>query len=230
MSQKNENKDDNTKVNNNNSEAEAAAKNLNSSTKDNTNTKNQSNNNTNKQNKNQLSNTNLTEKSKDVDFEHDSEAGTESTVSSDDHVTKDEKWETLSPEETTKRFNEANKLKEEGNKFYNESKYHEAIEKFSHAIALVERINDPRSAVYYANRSACYLQLGDFKAVVRDCTSALERDSKYVKAWLRRACAQEKLNNLTEALEDYKKDHRHCCHRLLFSLFFIFSLIVTFSS
>jgi CTP synthase len=31
-------------------------------------------------------------------------------------------------------------------------------------------------------------------------------------------------------LGHYECYHRHCCHRLLFSLFFIFSLIVTFSS
>jgi GH35 family endo-1,4-beta-xylanase len=87
---------------------------------------NKNNSSTTTDNISQTNNTNLPE-NKDVNFEQDSEElGTESTVSTVTQNSKEEKkWEILSPEEMSKRFNEANKIKEEGNKFYNESKFHE---------------------------------------------------------------------------------------------------------
>jgi tetratricopeptide (TPR) repeat protein len=48
----------------------------------------------------------------------------------------------------------AEQLKEEGNLLFVAKKYAEAAEKYSAAIE-----QDPLSAVFYANRAACYLNL-----------------------------------------------------------------------
>jgi hypothetical protein len=120
MSQKDPNKINNTNVNQDNKIQEIIFNQDSTSSNKNNNTSTKVDNN------NQTNNTNSPE-NKDVDFEHDSEElGTESTVSTATQNSKEEKkWEVLSPEELSKRFNEANKIKEEGNKLYNESKFHE---------------------------------------------------------------------------------------------------------
>eukprot|EP00029_Vermamoeba_vermiformis_P006631 TRINITY_DN2658_c0_g1_i1.p1 TRINITY_DN2658_c0_g1~~TRINITY_DN2658_c0_g1_i1.p1 ORF type:complete len:234 (+),score=47.41 TRINITY_DN2658_c0_g1_i1:39-704(+) len=113
--------------------------------------------------------------------------------------------EVLSPEELEKRFAMANELKEQGNKAYNDKNYDEAIAMYTRAIDLFSKTKDPRGALFYGNRAAAYLQLEDYESVVEDCTKAIGLDSCYLKGYMRRATAHEKLTNLSEALDDYKK-------------------------
>ena len=56
--------------------------------------------------------------------------------------------------------------------------------------------------MYHCNRAACYVKLGQWDAVVDDCTSALEAQPRYVKALSRRMQAFEALDKPTEALGD----------------------------
>ncbi|CAK5264996.1 unnamed protein product [Mycena citricolor] len=61
-------------------------------------------------------------------------------------------------------------------------------------------------SVLNSNIGACYLKLGDHKAVVDACTQALLDDPNYVKALQRRAASNETLDtwsSLTAAMEDY---------------------------
>ncbi|PKI56673.1 hypothetical protein CRG98_022923 [Punica granatum] len=60
-------------------------------------------------------------------------------------------------------------------------------------------------SICHANRGICFLKLGKNEDTVKECTKALELNPKYVKALLRRAEAQEKIENFEEAIADMKK-------------------------
>ena len=64
--------------------------------------------------------------------------------------------------------------------------------------------NRPR-AVYHANRAACYMSMERYKEAAEDCTDAIAADDVYVKAYLRRGAAREKLEDLEGALADNEK-------------------------
>lgn len=59
--------------------------------------------------------------------------------------------------------------------------------------------------MFFANRAACHLAVHAAAEAARDCDAALRIDSSYVKCYVRRAQAKEKLDKLDEALLDYKK-------------------------
>merc|ERR1712146_40248 len=61
------------------------------------------------------------------------------------------------------------------------------------------------AAVYYCNRAACNLALGKFRDVISDCTFSLRLKEDYLKAYMRRAQAFEKLDQMEDALKDYEK-------------------------
>lgn len=57
-------------------------------------------------------------------------------------------------------------------------------------------------AVYYANRAATLLHLGRNGEVIDDCDIAILYNPTYVKAYLRRSTANERIENTEEALKD----------------------------
>uniref|UniRef100_A0A7S2EDA0 Tetratricopeptide repeat protein 1 n=1 Tax=Trieres chinensis TaxID=1514140 RepID=A0A7S2EDA0_TRICV len=59
-------------------------------------------------------------------------------------------------------------------------------------------------AVYHCNRAACLLRMGRDEDAVSDCDISLMLNPVYVKAYLRRMSAQEKLEKTDLALEDAK--------------------------
>ncbi|SCV02818.1 LAME_0H05468g1_1 [Lachancea meyersii CBS 8951] len=87
-------------------------------------------------------------------------------------------------------------LKDKGNEFFKSQKYHDAIKFYTLAI---EVKNDP---VFYSNRSACYVSLGEQEKVVEDTTAALKLKPDYSKCLLRRATANESLGNYADAMFD----------------------------
>jgi Asp-tRNA(Asn)/Glu-tRNA(Gln) amidotransferase A subunit family amidase len=87
----------------------------------------------------------------------------------------------------------------EGNKAFAEGKYEDAISWYDKAL------EKKKLPVYYANRALVYLKMGKMEEVEKDCTEALEMDSKYVKAYLRRAKARMILGSFLEAAMDYEE-------------------------
>lgn len=113
--------------------------------------------------------------------------------------------ETTIPERTAEeRISEAEAFKAEGNALFGVGELESAVEKYTCALAAAPEDASQRS-VYYANRAACYLQQKQYQNVVTDCTAALKINETYVKALKRRAQAQEHLDELERALEDYRK-------------------------
>lgn len=99
------------------------------------------------------------------------------------------------------RPNEAQQAKEKGNAAYKAKDFKAALAHYSEAI----RIDGGRSSIYYNNRAMAYLQLCKFDEAEVDCTSALERDRRNVKAMLRRGTAREFLGYYQSALEDFNQ-------------------------
>ena len=60
-------------------------------------------------------------------------------------------------------------------------------------------------AVLFANRAACHLELQRFHEAVKDCSSAIDIDGDYLKAWHRRSKAYEGLDDMDRALKDVQK-------------------------
>lgn len=88
--------------------------------------------------------------------------------------------------------------KEEGNKFFKEQKYPEAIKAYTEAIK-----RDPSNAVNYSNRAAAYTKLGEYRLAVTDCDEALKLDPKMVKALLRKGNAQYFMKEYSKCLTTY---------------------------
>uniref|UniRef100_A0A0E0DLJ4 RNA-polymerase II-associated protein 3-like C-terminal domain-containing protein n=1 Tax=Oryza meridionalis TaxID=40149 RepID=A0A0E0DLJ4_9ORYZ len=96
--------------------------------------------------------------------------------------------------------------KEQGNEYFKQKKFAQAIECYSRSIGLSP------SAVAFANRAMAYLKLRRqsyifyviftrFEEAENDCTEALNLDDRYVKAYSRRITARKELGKLKEAMD-----------------------------
>ena len=104
--------------------------------------------------------------------------------------------------EKAARAEQANRAKERGNKRFAGRQYASAITEYTNAIALADA-QDPESAKFYGNRAQCHACLEDHAAAEADCSAALSRDPKYVKALVRRANAREKQGKTEQAIVDF---------------------------
>ncbi|KAL5232736.1 hypothetical protein ACI65C_000146 [Semiaphis heraclei] len=84
-----------------------------------------------------------------------------------------------------------------GNALVQKQKWAEAILRYTRAIEYYDK--DP---IFYANRALCYLKTNEFKLAIIDCTSSLELDHTYVKAFQRRSAAYMALGMYDEARRD----------------------------
>jgi tetratricopeptide (TPR) repeat protein len=103
---------------------------------------------------------------------------------------------------------EALVAKGQGNEHFKAQRYEEAIECYTQALELSPK-GHPNTAIYYANRGACRLMLGENDATVADCTSALEVQTDYVKALQRRSKAYDALGKKQAAFKDLEKVKEH---------------------
>ncbi|XP_063983003.1 RNA polymerase II-associated protein 3 isoform X2 [Diachasmimorpha longicaudata] len=107
--------------------------------------------------------------------------------------------ETLSKEELEKNHEEANKHKVMGNAYVKQQKWDKAMACYGEAIKVF-----PYDAVFWANRALCHLKMDNLFSAESDCTSAIQRDEHYVKAYHRRATARIALKQYAEAIQDIK--------------------------
>jgi tetratricopeptide (TPR) repeat protein len=110
--------------------------------------------------------------------------------------------ETTELEAEKKNVDMATACKEEGNRNFSGGNYATAIACYTEALrfAPLDETFNAQRAIYYCNRAACHLQLGDAEEALYDCDRALELNATYNKALARRAAAMEKLEKLDEAL------------------------------
>ncbi|CAM8897258.1 unnamed protein product [Rhodiola kirilowii] len=86
--------------------------------------------------------------------------------------------------------------KEQGNEYFKQKKFKEAIDCYSRSIGLSP------TAVVYANRAMAYLKIRRFKEAEDDCTEALNLDDRYIKGYSRRSTARKELKKYKESMED----------------------------
>ena len=69
-------------------------------------------------------------------------------------------------------------------------------------IAMLRVENRKNRSVYFANRAACFLALNEYESAASDCSDAIDLDPTYLKAYMRRAMAFEKLEEYDRGLDD----------------------------
>ena len=99
-------------------------------------------------------------------------------------------------------------LKELGNNNFTRKNYDVAIEHYTKAIEFSSTLGEngdikpDELAVFYQNRAACNFELDDLENVISDCNRAIELKSNYVKAYVKRAKAYEKMAQYDKAMVD----------------------------
>ncbi|XP_073504686.1 E3 ubiquitin-protein ligase CHIP isoform X2 [Phyllobates terribilis] len=94
----------------------------------------------------------------------------------------------------------AQELKEQGNRLFVARKYQEAISCYSKAIT-----RNPSIAVYYTNRTLCYLKIQQPDKALADCKHALELDCQSVKAHFFLGQCQLEMENYDEAIANLQR-------------------------
>ncbi|XP_017044884.1 small glutamine-rich tetratricopeptide repeat-containing protein beta [Drosophila ficusphila] len=94
----------------------------------------------------------------------------------------------------------ADSIKNEGNRLMKECKYNEALLQYNRAIAF-----DPKNPIFYCNRAAAHIRLGDNERAVTDCKSALVYNNNYSKAYCRLGVAYSNMGKFAEAEQAYTK-------------------------
>jgi len=107
----------------------------------------------------------------------------------------------------------SDRAKEEGNVLFRKGLFESALSKYSDALELCQDQEGALALSLRNNRAACYHQLSDYSAVVREASFVLEREPSNLKARVRRMLALEPLERLEAALQDaqevLKQDPRH---------------------
>jgi len=97
------------------------------------------------------------------------------------------------------------RAKEEGNDYFRTGKIPQAIDAYTKALGLCTEQEANVKADIYCNRAACYVQLYEPLKVINDCTECLEIQPMNTKALLRRGLANESLDKMRLALDDFRK-------------------------
>ncbi|XP_060114897.1 protein unc-45 homolog B [Heteronotia binoei] len=94
-------------------------------------------------------------------------------------------------------------LKDEGNKYFQNNDYENAIKSYSKALKLTK--DKTLQAVLYRNRAACFLKKESYAQVATDASRAIDIDPADIKALYRRSQALEKLGKLDQAFKDIQR-------------------------
>ncbi|KAJ4976811.1 hypothetical protein NE237_001917 [Protea cynaroides] len=86
-----------------------------------------------------------------------------------------------------------------GNDLFNAGKFAEACSAYGEGLKF-----DPSNSVLYCNRAACWSKLGKWERSIEDCNQALGIQPNYIKALLRRAPSNGKLERWAETVRDYE--------------------------
>uniref|UniRef100_A0A7N0USC8 Uncharacterized protein n=1 Tax=Kalanchoe fedtschenkoi TaxID=63787 RepID=A0A7N0USC8_KALFE len=101
-----------------------------------------------------------------------------------------------------KALEQANEAKAEGNKLFVEGRYEEALLQYELALEIAPEM--PSSvelrSICYSNRGTCFSKLGKYEETIKECKKALELNPNYLKALIRRADANERLEHFEEAI------------------------------
>ena len=97
----------------------------------------------------------------------------------------------------------AEEFKNQGNDFFNASKFQDAYDAYSKAIEV--GLTNKKQAVYYSNRAFSSLKLENYGIAIADAKAAIAIDPEFIKAYYRRGSAYFALNQLQAAIKDFKR-------------------------
>ncbi|CAG8594792.1 1102_t:CDS:2 [Funneliformis caledonium] len=89
-------------------------------------------------------------------------------------------------------------IRKEGNKFFKEGFWKEAIDKYTKAIYI-----DPNDHLSYTNRATTYSKMKNFTAAIKDCKESIRIEPEYAKAYYRLANSLMALFYNDESLDAY---------------------------
>jgi tetratricopeptide (TPR) repeat protein len=96
-------------------------------------------------------------------------------------------------------------LKEKGNAFLREGKYHDALDAYTEAILL-----NPTDHTFYSNRSAAYFNIGDYESALSDACKCIEIMPSWAKGHVRKGICLQYLRRFDEAIDAYKRGQLWC--------------------
>ncbi|XP_043855979.1 protein unc-45 homolog B isoform X1 [Dromiciops gliroides] len=102
-----------------------------------------------------------------------------------------------------KQMEDAVRLKEEGNKYFQNQNYEEASKSYSQALMLTK--DKALLATLYRNRAACGLKMESYVQAAADASKAIDIDASDIKALFRRCQALEQLGKLDQAFKDVQR-------------------------
>ncbi|XP_020861706.1 protein unc-45 homolog B isoform X2 [Phascolarctos cinereus] len=102
-----------------------------------------------------------------------------------------------------KKMEDAVRLKEEGNKYFQNQNYEEASRSYSQALTLTK--DKALLAILYRNRAACGLKMESYAQAASDASKAIDIDASDIKALFRRCQALEQLGKLDQAFKDVQR-------------------------
>jgi len=108
--------------------------------------------------------------------------------------------------------------KQSGNDAFRNQDYAKALELYTQALN-IDPLNKVTNSKLYNNRGFANMKLNKHEDCISDCTKAIELDSTYIKAYLRRAKCYMDMEQYEEAVRDYEKltkmDHNQEYRQLL---------------
>uniref|UniRef100_A0A6B2L4K3 J domain-containing protein n=1 Tax=Arcella intermedia TaxID=1963864 RepID=A0A6B2L4K3_9EUKA len=106
--------------------------------------------------------------------------------------------------ELKKKIEKSKQLRQKGNEAFQAKNYEEAVATYSELLADEDKkAPNAQNCVIYANRGLAHKQLNNFDKAVEDLSTAIERNSNYVKAYIRRAECYMAIQLWEEADRDY---------------------------
>jgi len=109
--------------------------------------------------------------------------------------------------EAYKKARQLKLKKEEGNNAFKAGQFDSACNLYSEALA-IDPFNRTTNSKLYFNRATVQAKLGKLQQTIDDCTKAIDLDSNYIKAYLRRGKTYLDTEQYEEAVRDYEHVHK----------------------